>query len=98
MRDYYGLGPYQRVISTTSKDAQLWFDRGLMWCYGFNHDESVACYQKAIDADKNCAVAFWGIAMRLAVTTINHGKPLTKKTPCGQLRAHMMQRKMLWQM
>ena len=72
MRDYYGLGPYQRVISTTSKDAQLWFDRGLMWCYGFNHDESVACYQKAIDADKNCAIAYWGIAY---ASGCNYNKP-----------------------
>jgi hypothetical protein len=40
MSEYYDLGPHQRTVTTTSKDAQTWFDRGLMWCFGYNHDES----------------------------------------------------------
>jgi hypothetical protein len=31
--DYpYNLGPYKRRVTTTSADAQGWFDRGLNWC------------------------------------------------------------------
>lgn len=58
----FDLGLYSRKISTRSKDAQLWFDRGLAWCYGYNHDEAVRCFQKSAKADPKCAMAQWGIA------------------------------------
>jgi tetratricopeptide (TPR) repeat protein len=62
MSEYYDLGNYRRPISTSSPDAQLWFDRGLNWTYGFNHDEAVRCFEAAIAADPNCAMAYWGVA------------------------------------
>jgi tetratricopeptide (TPR) repeat protein len=62
MADYYDLGQYSRKISTPSAEAQLWFDRGLIWCYGYNHDEAVRCFRKAAKHDPNCAMAHWGIA------------------------------------
>jgi tetratricopeptide (TPR) repeat protein len=62
MAEYYDLGSYHRLVSTTSEEAQLWFDRGLVWCYGFNHEEAVRCFQRAAEIDPNCAIAFWGIA------------------------------------
>ena len=61
MTDYYDLGDYSRPISTKSSEAQAWFDRGLLWCYGYNHQESVACFKKAVAADPGCAMAQWGI-------------------------------------
>ena len=61
MDDYYDLGVYRRQISTTSPEAQIWFDRGLNWCYGYNHEESVACFEKVAEADPECAMAYWGI-------------------------------------
>ena len=72
MSDYYDLGPHQRTVSTKFKDAQMWFDRGLMWCFGYNHDESVACFQKAVKADPDCAIAYWGIAY---ASGCNYNKP-----------------------
>ena len=62
MNDYYDLGSYSRPISTSSPEAQLWFDRGLLWCYGYNHEEAVRCFQKAAEADEGCAMAYWGVA------------------------------------
>ena len=62
MTDYYDLGTYSRQVSTTSSEAQNWFDRGLAWCYGYNHDEAVRCFEKAASADPQCAMAWWGIA------------------------------------
>jgi tetratricopeptide (TPR) repeat protein len=62
MSDYYNLGDYSRAITTSSLDAQTWFDRGLLWCYGYNHDESVACFRRALEADSDCAMAYWGVA------------------------------------
>lgn len=62
MHDYYDLGTYSRPVSTDSPLAQLWFDRGLVWCYGYNHDESIRCFHKALEHDRDCAMAWWGIA------------------------------------
>jgi tetratricopeptide (TPR) repeat protein len=61
MTDYFDLGVYSRPITTTSADAQLWFDRGLNWTYGYNHAEAIACFEKALLADPNCVMAHWGI-------------------------------------
>lgn len=62
MNEYFDLGHYSRPISTSSSEAQLWFDRGLMWCYAYNHEESVRCFEKAAELDDACAMAYWGIA------------------------------------
>ena len=62
MNDYYDLGRYSYPVSTESPKAQTWFDRGLMWCYGYNHEEAVRCFEKAAEADPGCAMAYWGIA------------------------------------
>ena len=60
--DYYDLGSYSRAITTTAPEAQLWFDRGLNWLYGFNHAEAIACFQRALKQDPACAMAYWGIS------------------------------------
>ena len=60
--DYYDLGSYGRTVTTASAEAQRWFDRGLVWSYGFNHGEAIRCFERALDADPACAMAHWGIA------------------------------------
>ncbi len=62
MDSYYDLGSYGRPVTTSSPEAQRWFDRGLIWCYGYNHEESIRCFTKAADLDPRCAMAYWGIA------------------------------------
>src|SRR5262249_53768012 len=49
-------------IATKSVEAQTWFDRGLVWSYGFNHEEAVRCFQEAAGHDPGCAMAWWGVA------------------------------------
>ena len=63
MNPYYDLGTHHLDVSTASAEAQLWFDRGLMWCYGFHHEEAEICFQRAADADPECAMAYWGLAV-----------------------------------
>ncbi|KPM45074.1 hypothetical protein AK830_g1488 [Neonectria ditissima] len=58
----YDLGTYHRRVSTASELSQRWFDRGLVWAYAFNHEESAACFERAISADAGCAMAYWGLA------------------------------------
>ncbi|KAI8184635.1 hypothetical protein K4K51_012320 [Colletotrichum sp. SAR 10_75] len=69
---YYNLGSFGRVVSSTSKDAQLWASRGLTWAYAFNHDESARCFERAINYDPFCAMAYWGLAFVLGP---NYNKP-----------------------
>ena len=59
---YYDLGLHSRPVTTKSANAQTWFDRGLLWCYGYNHEEAVRCFRKAAEYDPACAMAYWGIA------------------------------------
>jgi tetratricopeptide (TPR) repeat protein len=58
----YDLGSYRRPVTTRSAEAQAWFDRGLVWSYGYNHEEAVRCFQRAAACDPGCAMAQWGIA------------------------------------
>jgi len=62
MDDYYDLGRYSRANVSANATAQLWFDRGLNWTFGYNHNEAIICYEQAIEADPGCALAHWGIA------------------------------------
>ncbi|MDR7420139.1 MAG: tetratricopeptide repeat protein [Armatimonadota bacterium] len=72
MDDYYNLGAYSRPVTTSSRDAQVWFDRGLLWCYGFHHEESIRCFARAAERDPRCAMAYWGIAY---ASGSNYNKP-----------------------
>jgi len=59
---YYNLGSYSKKVSTQSDEAQLWFDRGLIWTYSYNHDQAIECFRKALEHDADCAMAHWGVA------------------------------------
>ncbi|MBC8038791.1 MAG: tetratricopeptide repeat protein [Rhizobiales bacterium] len=60
--DYFDIDVYSRKITTASPDAQLWFDRGLVWTYSYNHEVAIECFQKALEHDSDCAMAHWGVA------------------------------------
>jgi tetratricopeptide (TPR) repeat protein len=59
---YEGLNLYGRKVTTSSSEAQKYFDQGLCFLYAFNHDEAIRSFQKATDLDPDCAMAWWGIA------------------------------------
>ncbi len=58
----YDVGVIGRAITTSSPDAQLWFNRGLGLAYGFNHEEAIVSFDRAIEADPECAMCYWGKA------------------------------------
>ncbi|MCX4767166.1 hypothetical protein OG562_40610 [Streptomyces sp. NBC_01275] len=68
----YDLGAHGRTVTTSSPQAQRWFDRGLVWSYAFHHEEAVSCFEAAVLADPDCAMAHWGIAYALGP---NYNKP-----------------------
>ena len=59
----FKLGEYSRPITVSHPEAQTWFDRGLAWVYGFNHEEGATCFRRAVEIDPSCAMAHWGIAL-----------------------------------
>lgn len=80
----YDLGGHTCPVTTSSAEAQLWFDRGLVWTYGYNHDEAVACFQQATKADPGCAMAHWGVAYAAGP---NYNLPWALRDEQGQAKA-----------
>ncbi|KAI1763106.1 TPR domain protein [Hypoxylon sp. FL1150] len=71
-QNYYNLGTYRRAVTTSSDDTREWANRGLIWSYGFNHEESAKCFERAIASDSECVFAYWGLAYVLGP---NYNKP-----------------------
>jgi tetratricopeptide (TPR) repeat protein len=65
IESYYDLGHHTRRVTTSSSEAQLWFDRGLNWTFAFGHEEAVRCFERTLGYDPRCAMAQWGIAYAL---------------------------------
>ncbi len=57
----FDLGTNTFPVTTRSAPAQAWFDRGLVWCYAFSHEEAVRCFRRAAEHDPDCAMAWWGV-------------------------------------
>lgn len=59
------LGTLHHTVTTSSPEAQKYFDQGLRLVYAFNHDEANRAFKEAARLDPNCAMAYWGIAFTL---------------------------------
>ena len=62
MSTYLNLGGSGKEVSTPSSDCQLWVDRGIVQSFGFNREEAIRCFQKALSHDSDCAMAHYFIA------------------------------------
>jgi tetratricopeptide (TPR) repeat protein len=60
---YDNLGTYRQAITTSSPQAQAYFDQGLRLLYAFNHVEAHRAFREAARLDPGCAMCYWGIAM-----------------------------------
>jgi tetratricopeptide (TPR) repeat protein len=60
-----GFDLVQHPITTSSKEAQRFFDQGLTLAYGFNHGEAVDSFRHAAELDPQCAMCYWGVAYAL---------------------------------
>lgn len=52
-------------ITTADPEAQAWFNQGLAFVYGFNHEEAVKSFRRAQTIDPECAMCYWGEALAL---------------------------------
>ncbi|HWV31592.1 MAG TPA: hypothetical protein VN038_18160 [Dyadobacter sp.] len=57
-----GLKGIDFKITTSSSEAQAYFNQGLMLSYGFNHAEAARSFYQATRLDSTCAMAYWGYA------------------------------------
>ena len=60
-----GLGEVHHPVSTKNKQAQAFFDQGLKFVYGFNHDAARRSFEEAAKLDPKLAMAWWGVALTL---------------------------------
>jgi tetratricopeptide (TPR) repeat protein len=60
---FTGLGGHSRRVTTSSPEAQRYFDQGLAFLFAFNHDEAIRAFKKASALDPKCASAEWGVAL-----------------------------------
>ena len=60
-----GLGDHHFPVTTSSKEAQRYFDQGLVLAYAFNHKEAERSFREAARLDPQCAMAWWGVGLVL---------------------------------
>src|SRR2546422_10094622 len=60
-----GLGKLNHPIATRSREAQQFFNQGLTFVYGFNHDEAIKAFRRAAELDPASPMPHWGIALAL---------------------------------
>lgn len=60
-----GLGHAHITITTSSPEAQRWFDQGLAALHCFWDYEALRAFQQAVRLDPDCAMCHWGLARAL---------------------------------
>jgi tetratricopeptide (TPR) repeat protein len=72
---YDNLGSLHHSITTSSPEAQQYFDQGLRLSYAFNHAEAIRAFRQAAAIDADCAMCYWGVAFALGP---NINAPITE--------------------
>ncbi|MFZ0790287.1 MAG: hypothetical protein WAM94_11785, partial [Chromatiaceae bacterium] len=67
-----GMGSHNHPVTTASREAQRYFDQGLVLAFGFNHKEAARSFRQAQALDPGCAMCFWGESLVLG-PNINAG-------------------------
>ena len=57
------IGRQHHAIATKNKQAQEYFDQGLTFIYGFNHEEAGRAFQRAAELDPASPMPLWGVAL-----------------------------------
>jgi len=57
-----GLGTFSKPMSSSSREAQAFFDQGFQMMYAFAKPEAVRSFREAWKRDPDCAICYWGEA------------------------------------
>lgn len=60
--DSRARGGYERKATTTSPEAQEWFNRGMFLCFAFDHEQAAVAFNRALEYDPDMAMSYWGLA------------------------------------
>jgi tetratricopeptide (TPR) repeat protein len=90
------VGRQHHPIATKSREAQDYFDQGMTFIFGFNHEEAASAFQAAAELDPASPMPLWGIALavgpnynmdvdaereKLAYETIQKARKLAEHAP-----------------
>ena len=96
------IGRQHHAIATKNKQAQEYFDQGLTFIYGFNHEEAGRAFQRAAELDPASPMPLWGVALavgpnynmdvdakreKLAYDTIQKAAKLAQHEHCASVAA-----------
>ena len=84
IRLYSGLGKVDFPITTSSPEAQRYFNQGMGFAYGFNHAAAIASFREAQRLDPECAMCWWGESLAYGP---NINAPLTPDANTLALKA-----------
>eukprot|EP01079_Euglenida_sp_SAG-EU17-18_P009012 gene9012-1618_t len=90
--DYpYDVGPWRWTEATVREGpAEAWFNRGLGWMYGYNHQEAIYCFERCLSEDPDCPLAHWCIAYSWG-PNYNFAWPYLQQAELAQARKHQAQ-------
>src|ERR1700761_6348639 len=57
-----GVGHHHYRVNSRSDSAQVYFDQGLSFYYGYHFNEALASFKEAARFDPDCTMAYWGQA------------------------------------
>jgi pimeloyl-ACP methyl ester carboxylesterase/tetratricopeptide (TPR) repeat protein len=60
-----GLGNINHPVTTNNAEAQKFFNQGLAYLYGFNHEEAIRSFKRATELDPQLAMGYWGMALAM---------------------------------
>lgn len=60
--DGRGLGPFSRPVTTSSPEAQRYFDQGMQLLYAFTPNDAARSFREAWKLDPDCAMCYFGEA------------------------------------
>ncbi len=75
---FQGLDVYHYPVTTKSREAQKYFDQGMVLAFGFNHAESIRSFKAAQKLDDTCAMCFWGESLATGpnINVTSNGKAI----------------------
>ena len=57
------LGPFTRPVTTSSAEAQAYFNQGIQFMFAFTPTDAAHAFREAQQRDPDCAMCLWGIAL-----------------------------------
>lgn len=88
-----GTGPCHVQVTTASPEAQRFIDQGVGQLHGFWYFEAERSFRQAAKLDRDCAMAYWGMAMA-NINNEKRAKPLIQAAVARKAQASP--REQLW--